>query len=147
MKINYNKRSSFLQGSGDLIEEVYRTLQMVNGINAENQVKRVILGREGVGRAYLKFNSVTDSVFNRIPLRKVNHHPGEIDSLKLNPRDCFCHKDGENSRTRSDIDGPSLSDPLCHDPLQNPPAGKGHVPSGHLVVIFCEFPILDDPRF
>ena len=49
MKINYNKRSSSLQGSGDLIEEVNRTLQMVKGVNAENQVKRVIFDREGVG--------------------------------------------------------------------------------------------------
>jgi signal recognition particle GTPase len=49
MKINYNKRSSFLQGSGDLVEEVNGILQMVKCVNAENQVERLIVDREGVG--------------------------------------------------------------------------------------------------
>ena len=49
MKINYNKRSSFLQGSGDLVEEVNRALQMVKRVNAENQVERAVFDRKRVG--------------------------------------------------------------------------------------------------
>jgi len=49
MKINYNKRSSFLQGSGDLVEEVNRALQMVKCVNAEDQVERAVFDRKRVG--------------------------------------------------------------------------------------------------
>ena len=144
MKINYNKRSSFLQGSPDLIEEVNRTLQMMKCVNAEDQIERVIVDREGVGGAHLEFNSVGDPFISCISFCKVNHNWGEINSLKPNPRDGLSHKDGENSRTRSHIDGPSFLNPLRHDPLENPSAGESHIPSGHPVIIFREFLVLND---
>ena len=52
MKINYNKRSPFLQGSGNLVEEVNRAVQMVESGNAENKIEGMILDGKGVGRAY-----------------------------------------------------------------------------------------------
>ncbi len=147
MEINYNKRSTFLQGPGDLVEELNGTLQMVKRVNAEHQVERTVLGRQGVCRAYLKFDAVGYSFISRIPFCQVNHYRREIDSLKPNPRDCLCHKDGENSRTCPDIDSPSFINPLSHDPFKNPPAGEGHVLSGHPVIVLREFLILDHPWF
>ena len=147
MEVNYNKRSTFLQGSGDLIEEVNRALQMVKRVNTEHQVERTVLGREGVGGTYLKFNAVGYPFIFRVSFCQGNHHRGEIDSLKPNPGDCLCQKDGKDSRTCSDIDGPSLLNPLRHDSFKNSPAGEGHVLSGHPVIIFREFLILDDTAF
>jgi len=147
MKINYNKRSSFLQGSGDLVEEVNRALQMVKRVNAENQVKRMLFGRKGVGGPYLKINSVSDPFISRISFCKINHDRGKVNPLKPNPWNCLGQIDGENSRTRSDIDGSTLLNSPRYNSLEDPSAGKSHIPSGHPVVIFREFLILNDTGF
>src|SRR4030042_2655629 len=109
---------------------------MVNGIDTEDKIKRVIFDRKGVGRTHLKFNFFIQSLISRISSGKVNHHRRKINPFKSNLRNGPRYKDGENSRSSSDINGPSPLNPLSQNPFENPPARDLHISFGHEVVIF-----------
>src|SRR5574341_231796 len=117
---------------------------MVDRGNTEHKIERMILNRKGVGRTYLKFNFVGQPFILCISSRKFDHDRREIDTFKSNPRNDLRQKNGEGSGTCSDIDGPSLLNPLGQYPFENSLARKPPVSFGHEVVIFCQFSIFNN---
>jgi len=48
VKVNDNKPSTFLQGSGHLVEEVDGPLQMMEGVNAKEKIDGMIFAGKGI---------------------------------------------------------------------------------------------------
>ena len=119
---------------------------MVDRGNAENEIERMIFNGEGVGRAYLKLDFVGQPFLLRISSRKFDHDRREINTFKSNPRNGLRQKNGEGSRTCSDIHGPSLLNPLGQYPFENSLARKPPISFGHAVVIFRQLPIFNNSR-
>src|SRR4030042_4775817 len=117
---------------------------MVDGVNAENKVERMIFYGKGVGRSDLEFNPIIYFRLHCISLSKVNHDRREINPFKSNPRKGLGYKNGKNSRPCSDVNRPPLLNPPGRHPFENPLARKPHISFGHEVVIFCPFLIFND---
>src|SRR4030042_6826855 len=120
---------------------------MVESGNAENKIERMIFNREGVSRAYLKFNPFGQPFLSRISSRNFNHDRREINAFESNPRNDLRQKNGEGSGTCSDINGPSPLNPLGQYPFENPLARELPISLGHTVVIFCQLLIFNNSWF
>ena len=86
MKINYNKRSPLLQGPSDLVEEDGGTVQMMKGIDTEDEIDGTVFAGKRVGRTDFKCDLFLQAIFLGILPGKVDHHPGEVDSLESKSR-------------------------------------------------------------